>query len=425
MAQQSRDARLLILAGIIGLAFGGLAGIAGGVLVSTGKIGPLSRYLTLPTATINASPSAMNNGPVAGGTVAPRVRVEEESATIDVVRRASPAVVSIVVRKEIVRGNVFPFDDFFEFGIPFPRTIPRPVPEGEPGEKHQVGGGSGFIVTSDGYILTNRHVVADTTAEYSVVLSDDREFKAKVLAKDPLNDLAVLKIDAGNGALPVLELGDSDQIRIGETVIAIGYALSEFRNTVTKGVISGINRRVVAGDQRGSSEVIQEAIQTDAAINPGNSGGPLLNLSGAVIGVNTAVSQQGQLIGFAIPINVAKHAVDSVIREGRIVRPWLGVRYLVITERLAKQQKLPVNHGALVVRGSTPADLAVVPGSPADKGDVKENDIITELDDERIDEDHPLANRIARKKSGDRVRLTVLRQGKQKQIEVTLGEFPE
>lgn len=414
----SRDSRLLIFAGIIGLAFGGLAGLAGGVLVSTGTIGSLGRYLSLPAATINAPLSATN------GPAVPPVRVEEESATIDVVRRASPSVVSIVVRKEVARGNVFPFDDFLEFGIPFVPSLPRPAPQGEPGEKQQVGGGSGFIVTSDGYILTNRHVVTDSSADYAVVLSDDRELPAKVLAKDPLNDLAVLKIDAGNGALPVLELGDSDQIQIGETVIAIGYALSEFRNTVTKGVISGVNRRVVAGDQRGSSEVIQEAIQTDAAINPGNSGGPLLNLRGQVIGVNTAVSREGQLIGFAIPINVAKHAVESVIREGKIIRPWLGVRYLVITERLAKQQKLPVTNGALVVRGATPADLAVVPGSPADKGGVRENDIITEVDGERVDEDHPLANRIARKKPGDRVRLTVLRQGKEKKIEVTLGEFP-
>lgn len=424
MAPQSRDSRLLILAGIIGLVFGGLAGLAGGVLVSTGTIGSLGRYLTLPAVTTNA-PLPATNGPAAGSTAGASVRVEEESATIDVVRRSSPAVVSIVVRKEIARGNVFPFDDFLEFGMPFIPSIPRSSPQGEPGEKQQVGGGSGFIVTSDGYILTNRHVVTDSSADYAVVLSDDRELPAKVLAKDPLNDLAVLKIDAGVGALPVLELGDSDQIQIGETVIAIGYALSEFRNTVTKGVISGVNRRVVAGDQRGSSEVIQEAIQTDAAINPGNSGGPLLNLRGQVIGVNTAVSREGQLIGFAIPINVAKHAVESVIRDGKIVRPWLGVRYLVITERLAKQQQLPVTNGALVVRGSTPSDLAVVPGSPADNGGVRENDIITALDGERIDEDHPLANRIARKKPGERVRLTVLRQGKQKQIEVTLGEFPE
>lgn len=420
----SRDQKVLIISGIVGLVVGGFAGIAGGALVTTGRIRPFEQYLAV------RAPDAVTTSAASSRTI---TRIEEESATIDVVRAASPAVVSIVVRKEvapIARGNLFPFDDFFDFGIPLPTPIPRsPRGDGDGSGsvgKQQVGGGSGFIVTSDGYILTNRHVVSDPSAEYAVVLSDDREFPAKVLAKDPLNDLAIVKIDVGaGGPLPVLELGDSDELQIGETVIAIGYALSEFRNTVTKGVISGINRRVVAGDGFGSSEVIQEAIQTDAAINPGNSGGPLLNLRGQVIGVNTAVSREGQLIGFAIPINVAKQAIESVVREGKIVRPWLGVRYLVITERLMNEQKLPVAYGALIVRGSTPAEVAVVPGSPADKAGVRENDIITQLDGERIDEDHPLANRIARRKPDDRVTLTVLRQGKEKRMEVVLGEFPE
>ncbi|MBI4142661.1 trypsin-like peptidase domain-containing protein [Candidatus Uhrbacteria bacterium] len=414
------SARLLMGVAVIGIIVGGLAGLAGGILVTTGRIGSL-RQVFLPTSdagNVSEQPSRST------------LRVEEESATIDVVRRASPAVVSIVVQKEVAvgaRGNVFPFDNFFDFGFPVPRQLPdmrAPTPGRT--EKQQVGGGSGFIVTSDGYILTNRHVVADARAEYIVLLSDDREFPARVLASDPLNDLAVLKIDDGTVApLPVLDLGDSDQIQIGETVIAIGYALSEFRNTVTKGVISGVNRRVVAGDGAGSSEVIEEAIQTDAAINPGNSGGPLLNLRGQVIGLNTAVSREGQLLGFAIPINIARQAVESVIRDGRIVRPWLGVRYLVITDRLAKEQKLPVTQGALVVRGARQEDLAVVPSGPADKAGIHENDIITKVDTDAVDEEHPLARRIARHKPGDRVRLTVLRQGKERSIEVELGEFKE
>lgn len=429
-----RDQRILALAGVIGILVGGLAGIAGGILVSTGRIGPLERYLPSVREVVERTTEAggtsrgvTSGGPYAGG---------EERATIDVVRSASPAVVSIVVRKEVAaipRGNFLtpfgaPFDDFFEFGIPIPAPRPRPQPsEGGRGAKQQVGGGSGFIVTSDGYIVTNRHVVSDLDAEYAVLLSDDREFSAKVLAKDSLNDLAILKIDVGvaGGSLPVLELGDSDEVQIGETVIAIGYALSEFRNTVTKGVISGINRRVVAGDGSGASEVIQEAMQTDAAINPGNSGGPLLNLRGQVIGVNTAVSREGQLIGFAIPINLAKYAIDSVIRDGKIVRPWLGVRYLVVTERLATEQTLPADHGALVVRGTNPAEVAVVSGSPADRAGLRENDIITAVNGEAIDEDHPLANRIARRKPGDRIQLTVLRNGKERTINVTLGEFSE
>lgn len=421
MSLPSRDQRLLIIAGIIGLIFGGFAGLAGGVLVTSGRIPSFAKYIS----PFNGAPSESARGPIARAIN----RIEEESATIDVVKRASPAVVSIVVRKEAntsSRGDLLPFNDFFDFGIPIPRSIPTPTPRGDQkSEKQQVGGGSGFIVSSDGYILTNRHVVDDDHAEYSVVLNDDREFSATVLAKDPLNDLAVLKIDVRDSALPILELGDSDQVQIGETVIAIGYALSEFRNTVTKGVVSGMNRRVVAGDGAGSSEVIEEAIQTDAAINPGNSGGPLLNLVGQVIGLNTAVSREGQLLGFAIPINVAKQAVESVIRDGRIVRPWLGVRYLVITEELAKQQKLSVNNGALVVRGATIADLAVVPGSPADRAGIRENDIITAVNHDAVDEDHPLARRIARYKPGDRVRLTVLRQGRERTIDAELGEFRE
>lgn len=410
--------RILVVAGMIGLIVGGLSGIVGGVLVTSGRIGSLRGYF---------APATRDSRPAVSGTVQ-RVRVEEESATIDVVRQASPAVVSIVVRKDIARAprGVGPLDEFFEFGVPFSSPVPPGIGSGD-NEKRQVGGGSGFIVTSDGYILTNRHVVADLQAEYAVLLSDDREFPARVLAKDPLNDLAVLKIDVdpSAGPLPVLELSDSDDVQIGETVIAIGYALSEFRNSVTKGVVSGINRRIVAGDGFGSSETIDGAIQTDAAINPGNSGGPLLNLRGQVIGVNTAVSREGQLLGFAIPITVAKQAVESVIRDGRIVRPWLGVRYLVITERLAREQKLPVAHGALIVRGSSPEEIAVVPGSPADRSGITENDIITALDGDRIDEDHPLARRIARRNPGDRVTLTVLRQGKERKLTVELGEFKE
>jgi len=429
-----RDQKILVFAGVVGLIVGGLAGIAGGFLVSTGRIGPLERYLPSVRGVVERTGNAggASRGPALGAIMGG----EEEHATIDVVRSASPAVVSIVVRKEVAvvpRGNFLtpfgsPFNDLFEFGIPNPAPAPQPRSRGgEGGEKQQVGGGSGFMVTSDGYIVTNRHVVADPDAEYAVLLSDDREFPAKVLAKDPLNDLAILKIDVGRGggSLPVLELGDSDQVQIGETVIAIGYALSEFRNTVTKGVISGINRRVVAGDGSGASEIIQEAMQTDAAINPGNSGGPLLNLRGQVIGVNTAVSREGQLIGFSIPINLAKYAIESVIRDGKIIRPWLGVRYLVVTERLMQEQKLPVDHGALVVRGTNPTEVAVTTGSPAAHAGLRENDIVTAVDGEPVDENHPLANRIARRKPGNRVTLTVLRKGKEKQIDVTLGEFPE
>ncbi|MBI4433348.1 trypsin-like peptidase domain-containing protein [Candidatus Uhrbacteria bacterium] len=424
MDTSSRDKQLLALAGVIGLLVGGVSGIAGGVLVSTGRLSVLARTIPSINRLTNA-PAVSRESPQMPGAV-----LDEESATISVVRASAPAVVSIVVRKEvknIPRGNAFEFDDFFRFGIPFAPPLPQFPGAPKNGGKQQVGGGSGFIVTSDGYILTNRHVVRDADAEYAVILNDDREFPAKVLAKDPVNDLAVLKIDVdpSKGPLPVLALGDSDSIQTGETVIAIGYALSEFRNSVTKGVISGINRRVIAGDSGGSSEVIDEAIQTDAAINPGNSGGPLLNLRGNVVGVNTAVSQEGQLLGFAIPINVAKQVVESVIRDGKITRPWLGVRYLAISDHLATAQKLPVKSGALVVRGDTPADVAVVPGSPADRAGIRENDIVTMVGSDPVTEEHPLSRLITKRKPGDRVTLTVLRSGKERKLTVQLEEFPQ
>lgn len=413
------SARLLVVVAIVGIVVGGFSGIVGGLLVTTGRIGSFQQAVNTIRESVTAT--GERSGAI--------VRMEEESATIAAVRAASPAVVSIVVQKEVAmgaRGNAFPFDEWFNVGLPFPMLPTPPASNAGRREKQQVGGGSGFIVTSDGYILTNRHVVSDPNAEYLVLLNDDREFPAHVLARDPLNDLAVLKIDVGAARpLPVIEFGDSDRLQIGETVIAIGYALSEFRNTVTKGVVSGMNRRVVAGDGSGSSEVIEEAIQTDAAINPGNSGGPLLNLRGEVIGLNTAVSREGQLLGFAIPIRVAKQAVESVVRDGRIVRPWLGVRYLVVTAPLVQAQHLPVRQGALVVRGANADDLAVVPGGPADKAGIRENDIVTKVDGDAVDEDHSLARRIARHTPGDHVRLTVLRQGKERVIEVTLGEFKE
>jgi serine protease Do len=414
MPPSNRDSIILVIAAAIALAIGGLAGIGGGLLVATGKIQPFSQLL----------PAVYDS--VRENTSIEIPRGSDESATISVVRNAAPAVVSVVVRKEVspgARGNVFGFDDFLPFGFPFgPPLQEEDVLEPE---IRQVGGGSGFIVTSDGYIISNRHVVQDTEAQYAVVLADDREYSAVVLARDTLNDLAVLKIEADD-ALTVLAFGNSNDVEIGETVIAIGYALSEFRNTVTKGVISGINRRVVAGGGfAGANEVIHEAIQTDAAINPGNSGGPLLNLRGEVIGVNTAVSREGQLIGFAIPVNAAKRAVESVIAHGRIVRPWLGVRYVAVTDRIAKEEELSVDHGALIVRGATPADVAIVPDSPADRAGLQRDDVITAINGNPVTRERPLVNHIGRFKPGDEVTLTIVRNGDEIEKVVTLDEFPE
>ncbi len=361
-----------------------------------------------------------------------KIMLKEESATIDVVKSASPSVVSIIVNKDISKvyqktgQNIFPFDNFFEEGFPFDYTFdPLNKEKSDDKKPHmqRVGGGSGFIISSDGLIATNKHVVADTDAEYVVVMSDGKEYTPKVLALDPVNDLAILKIEAKN--LPLLQLGDSSSIEIGETVIAIGNSLGEYSNTVTRGVVSGINRVVQAADSRGMTEIIQEAIQTDAAINPGNSGGPLLDLSGHVIGINTAVNRAGQSIGFAIPIHVVKRSVDSVKKFGRIIRPWLGVRYVLVDAELQKKNNLSVNYGALIVGDIQKKELGVISGSPADKAGVKDGDIILSVNGERIDLAHALSRVIGGFAPGEKIILHILSKGVEKDVSITLEEFKE
>jgi len=300
------------------------------------------------------------------------VQVQEESAVTSAVEKVSPAVVSIIVSKDLPKleqyyynpfGNDPFFNDFFGNGSDF--LVPGTRRNGT--EKQEVGGGTGFVISADGMIVTNKHVVTDEQAEYTVLMNNEKKYPAKVLARDPINDLAVLKIEEKN--LPTVELGDSGNLKVGQSVIAIGNALGEFRNTVSVGVISGLARSITAGGA-GMAEELTNIIQTDAAINPGNSGGPLLNIAGQVIGINTAVAQGAQGIGFAIPINEVKNSIETVKKEGKIVRPWLGVRYVMLTEDIAKQNNLSITEGALVVRGDTRTDLAVIPGSPADKAGI-------------------------------------------------------
>ena len=233
--------------------------------------------------------------------------LELELKTIpEVVKDASPAVVSVIISKyvPILEQEYYnPFGD----DSPFKILIPRLKQKGT--ELKEVGGGSGFIVSADGLIVTNKHVVLDEEAEYTVLTNDGNKFPAKILARDPVQDVAVLKIDANN--LPIVKLGDSDNIEIGQTVIAIGNALGEFRNTVSAGIVSGLMRTITAGGG-GFSEELEEVIQTDAAINPGNSGGPLLNLYGEVVGVNTAMASGAENIAFAIPINKIKATLGEM-----------------------------------------------------------------------------------------------------------------
>ncbi len=346
-----------------------------------------------------------------------------EKAVIDVVKLASPAVVSVIITKDlpvIERFYTDPFEDFNKFfgdDFPSPFRIPQYREKGT--EKQEVGGGTGFIVSGDGLIVTNKHVVVDTEAEYTVLTNDGERYDAKVLARDPVQDLAILKID--KSGLPTLLLGNSDTVQIGQTVIAIGNALGEFRNTVSVGVISGLQRTITASGG-GASEIIDEVIQTDAAINRGNSGGPLLNLKGEVIAINTAVALGAENIGFAIPVNKVKKDIGQVAAFGKITYPFLGVRYILINKRISEANKLSVDYGALIVRGENPEDLAIVPGSAADIAGLLENDIILELDGVKIDQENTLARLIQKHSVGDEVTLKVLSRGEEKTVTAVLGE---
>jgi len=343
-----------------------------------------------------------------------------ELAVIDVVKLVSPSVVSVVIKKDVSTNyQIDPFFDFFN-NWPFAPVQPEKPQDSEP-DFQKVGGGTGFIISADGLILTNKHVVADTSAKYSVVLNDGKEYEAQVVGTDVFNDIGVLKIEAKN--LPVVTLGDSDQLLNGQTVIAIGNALAEFSNTVTVGVVSGIGRNIVAGNGLGSSEKLEDVIQTDAAINPGNSGGPLLNLAGEVIGINTAVSSQGQLIGFAIPINSAKQVIASVKLNGEIIRPYLGVRYQMINPNLKQAKNLSLDNGALLLSGNQAGESAIMADSPAEKAGLKEGDIITEVNGRALDNDYDLAKAIATNKPGDIVTLKLWSAGESKELKVTLEKY--
>lgn len=339
--------------------------------------------------------------------------VANEASVIQVVEEVKPAVVSIMIKKDVpIIEQYYEQDPFFGFQMPQYRQNGT--------EKQEIGGGSGFIVSADGMIVTNKHVVADPDAEYSVFTNEGQQFEATVIARDTISDIAVLDIETTND-LPYLDFGNSDQLQVGQTAIAIGNALGEFSNSVSVGVVSGLSRSITAGDAYGGElEQLEDVVQTDAAINPGNSGGPLLNLKGKVIGVNVAVAN-AENIGFALPANTVQQIVDSVKKTGKIVRPALGVRYIDVTPEIAQANDLLYSYGALVLRGLKPEDLAVVPGSAADKAGIVENDIILEIDDIKL-ETITLASVIAKKKVGDIIKLKLLHAGEEKVIEVTLEE---
>ncbi|MFA5010001.1 MAG: trypsin-like peptidase domain-containing protein [Patescibacteria group bacterium] len=287
------------------------------------------------------------------------------------------------------------------------------------GTYQQTGGGSGFIVRSDGLIVTNKHVVSSETATYSITTNAGKEYSATVVARDPSADLALMKISASN--LPVVTFGDSAKLALGQKVIAIGNALGQYQNTVTTGIISGLNRSITAGDASGS-EKLDNLIQTDAAINPGNSGGPLVNLSGQVIGINTAVDTQAQSVGFAIPINSVKSQISAVAAGGEIVRPRLGVRYIPIDADLASANNLSATQGALIASGPS-GESAVASGSPASVAGIKEDDIIVSINGEAVTETNDLSTILQKYKPGDKVTIKLLRQGVTKTVTATLDKL--
>ena len=347
-----------------------------------------------------------------------------EQAIIDVVKSASPSVVSIVISKNVPvyeQQFINPFKDIPGFNSPFNFQIPQNVQKGT--KFQEVGAGSGFIVSDEGLILTNKHVVLDKTAEYTVITNDGVKYSAKVLALDPVQDLAIIKIqDALAKKFSAIKLGNSDSIQIGQGVIAIGNALGKFSNTVSVGVVSGLARTISASDQSGSfSETLENIIQTDAAINQGNSGGPLINLKGEVIGVNTATAQGAQTIGFAIPINIAKKDIDQVIKNNKIVYPFLGVRYVLVGDLVKEKYNLSVDYGALILSGDN-GEPAITKDSAAQKAGLKEKDIILEVNGEKITQTNSMSKIIQKYNAGDKITLKILRDGKEMHIEVTLGE---
>lgn len=338
--------------------------------------------------------------------------VTEESITTNIVKKVGPSVVTVSGENISQPDSRLPYDFGPFFGFQFPNDPEQQQPE----EPQDIG--SGFIVSSDGLIVTNKHVVSDTEMKYQIVTSDDKKYTVQKIYRDPLNDVAILKIDTNENAgsiLKPIELGDSSHLQVGQYVAAIGTALGEFRNTVTTGIISGLGRGITAGSPfEGSVERLDNVIQTDAAINPGNSGGPLLNSSGDVIGVNTAVSSSGQNIGFAIPINVIKDSLKNFNQTGQFNRPYLGIAYRMISKDIAILNDMP--EGAYVQN--------VIKDSAADKAGVKKGDIVIKIDGQRIDAEHQLSSEIAKKKVGDNVTLTIFRDKETKDLQATLEQAP-
>ncbi|HEV7809728.1 MAG TPA: trypsin-like peptidase domain-containing protein, partial [Candidatus Limnocylindrales bacterium] len=337
------------------------AALAGAVLASGGTVAALNMG-----GAFNRGSGAAAAAGASGTSVRQPVTLDESSAVIDVAAKAGPSVVRI-----------------FEQGVD-PNSV---------NQQQTSGIGSGIIFDPNGWILTNRHVVAGANS-LTVELKDGTKYAGKIYGVDTLTDLAIVKVEATG--LAAATMGDSDGLKVGELVVAIGSPLGTFSNTVTSGIVSATGRRIQTDGGN-----LSNLIQTDAAINPGNSGGPLLDSTGAVIGVNTAIARDASGIGFAIPVNIAGPVMRQAIAGQQLQRPYIGIHYVQIDAQVAKDSKLPVNEGAFVESDTTSGDPAVVAGGPADTGGVKQGDIITRINDQTIDTLHPLDAVLSQFSPGD------------------------
>lgn len=347
-----------------------------------------------------------HNYPRANSVAARQQYVSDESALIsDIAKNVGQSVVSVNVQSQTTATDFFGFSQ----------------------SQSQRSAGTGFIISASGIIVTNRHVVPDGTTSVSVTLSDGTKYdNVQVIGRSSdsaSQDIAFLKIgDLKGKTLVPVTLGDSSKVQVGDRVVAIGNALGQFQNTVTSGIISGYGRDVTAGDATSSDENLTDLFQTDAAINEGNSGGPLVNINGEVIGVNTAVASDAQNIGFAQPVNDLKGLISSVLDNGKLEQPYLGVRYVSLTDDIAYEFNLNVKRGAYVV--SNTSDPAVVPGSPAANAGIKEKDVITKVNNTQINQNTSLTSALSRFKVGDKITLTIMRAGKTITLHAALANAP-
>lgn len=341
----------------------------------------------------------------------------KKSPIVEIAKKVCPAVITIIASRDLPQIEDFYFLPYKGEKVAFPKNINSEK------QMTKIGGGSGFIVSKDGYVLTCNHVVEELDADYTVILGPDKKYKAKVLSRDALTDTAILKIEDGD-SFPFLKMGDSDNVELGETVIAVGNPLGEFEDTLSAGIVSGLSRKITAYNgvsTTSKATSLRGLIQTDAAINPGNSGGPLVNMSGEAIAINTAMIMGAENIGFALPINYIKEDLKEVKKGGRIKRPYLGVKYIILNEHIAKANKIECCYGALIVREMF-GEPAVAKSSSAEQAGLKEYDIILEINGKKVTQDNSVNDILSECAVGEKINLLVLRNREEIKLETILKE---